>query len=192
MKILLIDNYDSFTFIIRHYLLMCANTDVDVVRNDEDYREHANNCDALVLSPGPGLPMESGFLMEIISRYHSVKPILGICLGHQAIAQFFEARLLQLDEVYHGVADQIHVDNTDVLYRGLPQSIDVARYHSWMVDVKGFPECLCATGFDRRGGIMSIRHKSLPIFGVQFHPESIMSPDGLQIVKNWVGYASNC
>ena len=190
MKILLIDNYDSFTFIIRHYLLMSGDTLVHVIRNDEPYHELAEECDALVLSPGPGLPSESGFLMDIIRQYHAIKPILGICLGHQAIAQFFGARLFQLSEVCHGIPDVISADESDILYRNIHPTLEVARYHSWMVDHQDLPDCLIPTGFDKGGGIMSLRHISLPIFGVQYHPESIMTPNGLQIIKNWVGYVS--
>jgi len=192
MKILLVDNYDSFTFIIRHYLQMCENTMVHVIRNDDDYQIEANNCDAIVLSPGPGLPAESGFLMEIIARYHTLKPMLGICLGHQAIAQYFQAKLCQLKQVFHGVPDEIEVDTTDILFQDLHREMMVARYHSWIVDHHDLPQCLLPTGFDRQGGIMSLRHQTLPIFGVQFHPESIMTPNGLQIIKNWVRYAATC
>lgn len=191
MKILLVDNYDSFTFIIRDYLLICGNTEVNVIRNDEPYQEEADKCDAIVLSPGPGIPSESGFLMEIIKEYHAIKPMFGICLGHQAIAQYFGAKLYQLNKVCHGIPDEIDVDASDILYQNIQPKMEVARYHSWMVDHRNFPSCLLATGVDGQGGIMSFRHHTLPVCGVQFHPESIMTPNGLQIIKNWVCYAAS-
>jgi anthranilate synthase component 2 len=190
MKILLVDNYDSFTYIIRNYLLMCDDTEVMVIRNDEDFAEHAQRADALVLSPGPGLPSESGYLMEIIQQFHKTRPMLGVCLGHQAIAEFFGAKLMQLDQVCHGIPDLIEVKCTDVLFKGLPGNLEVARYHSWMVDHRALPESLVVTSQDKQGRIMSLRHSTLPLFGVQFHPESIMTISGMQIVRNWVRHAA--
>ena len=190
MKVLLIDNYDSFTFIIHHYLMMSGSTEVVVIKNDENYHQLADESDAIVLSPGPGLPHESGLLMDVITTYHQTKPILGICLGHQALAQYFGAQLMQLEHVCHGVQEEIQVDENDVLYRGLPAKISVARYHSWMVDQDRIPDSLQITSKDSQGRIMSLRHSQLPIFGVQYHPESIMTPEGLQIIKNWVNYVT--
>lgn len=190
MRILLVDNYDSFTYIICHYLQMCGATEVVVIRNDDEYEGLTQECNALVLSPGPGLPEESGHLMEIIDRYHKSKPILGICLGHQAIAQYFGADLLQLDTVCHGIPDTIEVETSDILYHGLPSNFDVARYHSWTVNEDNLPKELLVSGRDKKGRIMSLRHFSLPIYGVQYHPESIMTSFGLQIVRNWVHYVS--
>jgi len=190
MRILLVDNYDSFTFIIRHYLQLCEGTEVVVIRNDDDFEVHANRCDALVLSPGPGLPEESGHLMKIIGRFYQSKPMLGICLGHQAIAQFFGGRLIQLDKVCHGIPDSIVVENEDILYQGLPASFEVARYHSWTVDRNTLPKDIVISSRDNQGRIMSLRHISLPLYGVQYHPESIMTATGLQIVRNWVKHAA--
>jgi len=184
-KIIVIDNYDSFTYNLVHYLedLGC---DVTVKRNDQLTLEEVKPFDKIVLSPGPGIPDEAGLLKSIIKEYASTKSILGVCLGQQAIGEVFGGKIINLDVVYHGVATKINitVDN-ESLFHGLEKTIDVGRYHSWVVD-ENLPEQLEATSFDENGQIMSLRHKIYDVKGVQFHPESVLTPDGKQMLKNWL------
>ena len=185
-KMVLIDNYDSFTFNLVHYLEE-LNCDVVVLRNDEFEIEELQSFDAIILSPGPGIPSESGLLLEVIKTYASTKKILGICLGHQAIGEAFGATLVNLDTVYHGVSTTITItDTTDSLFSNLPQQIEVGRYHSWAINPTNFPEVLEVTSASKNGEIMSIRHKYFNVKGVQFHPESILTPFGKTILANWI------
>ena len=184
-KVLVIDNYDSFTYNLVHYLedLDC---EVTVKRNDKLTLEEVDAFDKIVLSPGPGIPDEAGLLKEIIATYAPTRSILGVCLGQQAIGEVFGGTIENLDTVYHGVATQIKVAVDDeVLFKGLERTFDVGRYHSWVVD-NNLPESLEATSFDENGQIMSLRHKIYDVKGVQYHPESVLTPHGKKILENWV------
>ena len=186
-RILLLDNYDSFTWNLVHYLEMLTKDEICVFRNDEISLEDVDNFERIVLSPGPGMPSNAGILMPLIKRYSTVKPILGVCLGHQAIAESFGGSLLQLSEVVHGLQRKcLLTNNSDAFFTDVPNSFEVGRYHSWVVD-----ESTLATNFkvlarDEQSTIMAMKHTSLPIYSVQFHPESIMTPFGKQILKNWL------
>ncbi|MBO6606077.1 aminodeoxychorismate/anthranilate synthase component II [Psychroserpens sp.] len=185
MKVLVIDNYDSFTYNLVHYLedLDC---EVTVKRNDKLSLEDVKDFNKIVLSPGPGIPDEAGLLKDIIKTYASTKSILGVCLGQQAIGEVFGGTLINLDDVYHGVATHVNITVDDEsLFKGLDKSIEVGRYHSWVVD-NNLPDDLEATSFDENGQIMSLRHKFYDVKGVQYHPESVLTPDGKQILKNWI------
>ncbi len=183
-KILVIDNYDSFTYNLVHYLedLDC---EVIVKRNDQLTLEEVDAYDRIVLSPGPGIPDEAGLLKEIIATYAKTKSIFGVCLGQQAIAEVFGGSLINLDEVYHGIATKIKITKDDYIFDGLPREIEVGRYHSWVVD-PNMPEVLEATSIDENGQIMSLRHKKYDVCAVQFHPESVLTPQGKKILKNWL------
>ena len=184
-KIALIDNYDSFTFNLVHYL-EDLNCEVMVFRNDEFDLDELKNFDAILLSPGPGIPSESGLLLDVIKMYASNKKILGICLGHQAIGEVFGATLQNLNTVYHGVANSITQTSDDILFNNLPQHLQVGRYHSWVINKVDFPESLEITSLSENGDIMSIRHKLYNVKGIQFHPESILTPQGKTILSNWL------
>ena len=184
-KILVIDNYDSFTYNLVHYL-QDLDCDVTVKRNDKLSLEDVEAFDKILLSPGPGIPDEAGLLKAIIKRYGPSKSILGICLGQQAIAEVYGGRIQNLDTVYHGVATSIRRINEDeVLYQGLPRELEVGRYHSWVVS-KEIPETLVITALDEKGEIMSLRHREFDVRAVQYHPESILTPHGKQLLKNWI------
>jgi len=183
-KILMIDNYDSFTYNLVHYL-EDLNCEVVVKRNDQLTIEEAASFEHIVLSPGPGIPEEAGLLKAIIKTYATSKRIFGVCLGQQAIAEVFGGSLVNLDKVYHGVATEIEIVKDDYIFEGLPNKIKVGRYHSWVVHQK-LPACLEATSFDSNGQIMSLKHKELDIRAVQFHPESVLTPNGKQMLKNWI------
>lgn len=185
-KILLFDNYDSFTYNLLHVVKELGYTDVDVCRNDKISLEDIEKYDKIILSPGPGIPQEAGILLPIIRRYAASKSILGVCLGHQAIGEAFGAELVNLKDVCHGVATLIHVLKSDLLFTGLDNTIEVGRYHSWIVDKKDFPECLEITAEDEQGEIMALRHKEYKVRGIQFHPESVLTPSGKEIIKNWL------
>jgi anthranilate synthase component 2 len=185
-KVLVIDNYDSFTYNLVHYLedLDCK---VTVLRNDELELSDIVPFDKIILSPGPGIPEEAGLLKAIIATYASSKSILGVCLGHQAIAEVFGATLLNLNTVYHGVATPITiVASEELLFKNLPDIFPVGRYHSWSISKNNFPETLEITAIDNYGEIMAIRHKTFNVRGVQFHPESILTPVGKTILYNWI------
>ncbi len=186
--ILVIDNYDSFTYNLVHYLedLDCT---VTVKRNDQLSLSEVDNFDKIVLSPGPGIPDEAGLLKDIITTYAPTKSIFGVCLGQQAIAEVFGGSLLNLKQVYHGIATTITITKDDILYKGIPREIEVGRYHSWVVDPE-LPEVLEATSIDENGQIMSLRHKLYDVCAVQFHPESVLTPDGKKIMENWVSSPS--
>ena len=184
-NILVIDNYDSFTYNLVHYL-EDLNCTVTVKRNDKLTLEEVNPFEKILLSPGPGIPDEAGLLKPIIARYANSKSILGVCLGQQAIGEVFGGELKNLDTVYHGVATTVTTTVDDeILFKGLNKSFEVGRYHSWVVK-KELPVVLEATSYDENGEIMSLRHKTLDVKGVQFHPESILTPNGKQILENWV------
>ena len=184
-KVLVIDNYDSFTYNLVHYL-EDLNCDVTVVRNDKLTLDEVEPFDKIVLSPGPGIPDEAGLLKPIIQRYAPTKSILGVCLGQQAIGEVFGGSLVNLDEVYHGVATKVTICVDDEpLFEGMDKEIEVGRYHSWVVNAN-LPDCLEATSIDVNGQIMSLRHKVYDVKGVQYHPESVLTPHGKQILKNWL------
>ena len=184
MHILVIDNYDSFTYNLVHYLedLDCL---VTVKRNDQLTIEEVADYDKIVLSPGPGIPDEAGLLKSIISAYAQTKPILGVCLGHQAIGEVFGGSLTNLNKVYHGVATAVQVVCDDPLFDGLGKNFEVGRYHSWVVE-KPLPEELVLLAEEDNGQVMAMKHKKYDIYGVQFHPESILSPEGKQLLNNWL------
>jgi len=185
-KILVIDNYDSFTYNLVHYLedLDCK---VTVLRNDEIDIDEPKYYDKILLSPGPGIPDEAGLLKDIIKEYASTKSILGICLGQQAIGEVFGGSLVNLKEVHHGVADDIRITvNNEPLFTEMGDTISVGRYHSWNVDRDNFPDALEVISIDKNGNIMSLRHRIYDVRGVQFHPESVLTPQGKQILKNWI------
>ena len=187
MKILLLDNYDSFTYNLVHYLEMNDGVTVDVFRNDEIGLEVPEKYDRIVLSPGPGLPSEAGMLKEIIRTYAPSRPLLGVCLGMQAMAEVYGGKLKNLEQVMHGVASPVKVTEPDeILFRGLPPVFQGGRYHSWVVDRKTLPSCFRVTAVDEEGNIMALRHNSYNICGVQFHPESVLTEYGKKIITNWV------
>lgn len=184
-KVLVIDNYDSFTYNLVHYL-EDLNCEVTVVRNDKLDLNDVEPYDKVLLSPGPGIPDEAGLLKTIIKTYASSKSILGVCLGQQAIGEVFGGQLINLDDVYHGVATNVIITVDDEsLFKGLDKNIEVGRYHSWVVDTN-LPDVLEATSFDENGEVMSLRHKEYDVKGVQFHPESVLTPNGKQILENWI------
>jgi len=186
MKIAVIDNYDSFTYNLVHYLEDLSAT-VTVFRNDELEMEELESFDKILLSPGPGIPDEAGLLKPIIAQYAATKSILGVCLGQQAISEVFGGSLINLDKVYHGVASKVTPIVTDEpLFNNLPTPFEAGRYHSWVVNTADFPEVLEITSTDENGQIMSLRHKTLDVKGVQFHPESVLTPQGKTILKNWL------
>lgn len=187
MKILVIDNYDSFTYNLVHAIKKISGLPVDVFRNDEIGLDEIEKYDKIVLSPGPGLPEESGLLLEIIKTYAPKKSMLGVCLGHQAIGEAFGGKLLNMYRVIHGMATPVKLTgNRSVLFSGLPDSFDVGRYHSWIVEKENLPECFEVTSFDNEGMIMSMKHKTFDVEGVQFHPESVLTPLGEKMIENWL------
>ena len=185
MTTLIIDNYDSFTYNLAH-LLKELGAEVTVVRNDRFRLADVEAFDKLVLSPGPGIPREAGQLLEVIRTYAGRKPMLGVCLGHQAIGQVFGARLTNLSEVFHGVQAPCLLTGEDYLFHGLPRRFPVGRYHSWVVSREGFPNCLQVTATSEEGHVMALRHRDYDIHGIQFHPESVLTPGGRAIVENFL------
>ncbi len=186
MKILVFDNYDSFTYNLVHLVKKLVNDPVDVYRNNEISLEQVAAYDKIILSPGPGIPEEAGLLLPLIRQYAAEKSILGVCLGHQAIGQAFGGSLRNLSTVYHGVATPVVIDEENKLFNGLPKTISVGRYHSWIINEEDFPESLTITARDQKGYIMALEHKTLNVQGVQFHPESVLTPDGEKIIANWL------
>ena len=188
MKILLLDNYDSFTYNLAHALreLISGNDSLDVFRNDKIGLEQAGLYDKILLSPGPGIPSEAGILERLVERYAPEKSILGVCLGEQAIGEVFGAGLENLAECVHGVATPIIKKGSDPLFDSLPDRFDAGRYHSWVVSKDSFPDCLKITAEDENGFIMAISHRKFDVRGVQFHPESVLTPHGKQILANWL------
>lgn len=185
-KIVVIDNYDSFTFNLVHYF-KALNADVTVYRNDEFEIEDLAPFDKILLSPGPGIPDEAGLLKKVIESYATGKSILGICLGHQAIAEVFNSKLINLKSTLHGVSSKVKLtNNTDVLFKNIPDVFEVGLYHSWIVDKETLSPELIVTSFNEDGYIMSLKHRKLDVKGIQFHPESILTPLGKQILNNWL------
>ncbi len=197
MKIVIIDNYDSFTYNLSH-LVKELGADVTVMRNDQFQIDELEAFDKIILSPGPGIPSEAGLLCEVIRTYAGRKPVLGVCLGHQAIGEVFGAKLENLSEVFHGVATPCHIiaSKSDKLsnsvasqhdiFDGLPDDITVGRYHSWVVSKDDFPSCLEITAVSDEGQIMALRHRHYDVYGIQFHPESVLTPNGKIIIKNYI------
>lgn len=186
-KILVFDNYDSFTYNLVHLVEKILHEKVDVYRNDEISLEKVNEYDKIILSPGPGIPEEAGLLLPLIKEYAATKSILGVCLGHQAIGEAFGGKLTNLSKVYHGVATPIKIQNTkSQILNGLGEEIEVGRYHSWIVSNENFPAELEVTATDENGFIMAMQHKTYDVQGVQFHPESVLTPDGEKILRNWL------
>ncbi len=191
MKILVFDNYDSFTYNLVHLVEKITHEKVDVYRNDKLPLERVKDYDKIILSPGPGIPEEAGLLLPLIKEYAVTKSILGVCLGHQAIGQAFGGGLINLSTVFHGVATKIEVRSkkSEVrsrLFDGLPDELEVGRYHSWVVSKENFPDELEITAEDENGLIMGLQHKKYDVQGVQFHPESVLTPDGEKILRNWL------
>ena len=185
MKIVIIDNYDSFTYNLSH-LIKELGAEVTVWRNDQFQLQQLEAFDKIVLSPGPGIPSEAGLLLDVIRTYAGKKPIFGVCLGHQAIGEVFGAQLINLSDVFHGVATEGTQFGNDAVFAGLPRRITMGRYHSWVVSKDNFPGCLEITAESDEGQIMALRHKEFDIHGIQFHPESVLTPDGRQILRNWI------
>ena len=204
MKILVFDNYDSFTYNLVHLVEKITHVKTDVYRNDQLPLEKVKEYDKIILSPGPGIPVEAGLLLPLIKEYAATKSILGVCLGHQAIGEAFGGKLVNLETVYHGVATPVKVlrgETTDVksetkshlashisqdLFAGLPEQFDAGRYHSWIISDENFPGVLEVTARDENNYIMALRHKNFDVQGVQFHPESVLTPKGEDILKNWL------
>lgn len=185
MKTVIIDNYDSFTYNLAH-LVKELDAKVSVVRNDQFRLSELKPFDKIILSPGPGIPTEAGLLMDVIDAYAPVKPILGVCLGHQAIGEYFGGKLTNLSQVFHGIASTISITAPDYIYKELPAQVQVGRYHSWVVDNEGLPDCLEVTSVSEEGQIMSLRHKQYDVRGIQYHPESVLTPEGRKIIANWL------
>jgi anthranilate synthase component 2 len=186
MKILVYDNYDSFTYNLVHLVEHITKQKVDVFRNDKLPMENVAVYDKIILSPGPGIPSEAGQLLELIGLYAPTKSILGVCLGHQAIGESFGGKLTNLSKVYHGVATPIEIGKAEGVFSGLPSTIEVGRYHSWVVSDEDLPADLQVTARDEQGLIMAMRHKKYDVTGVQFHPESVLTPDGEKMMRNWL------
>lgn len=194
MKILVFDNYDSFTYNLVHLVEKITHEPVTVKRNDQLSLDEVAEYDRIILSPGPGIPSEAGLLIPLIKTYAAQKPLLGVCLGHQAIAEAFGGSLLNLRDVYHGVATPIERLSTvesifpgNDLFKGLPNQLTVGRYHSWVVQEETLPDELVVTARDQQGQVMAMRHRLYDVQGVQFHPESVLTPDGEQMLRNWLG-----
>lgn len=190
MKIAIIDNYDSFVFNLVRYLNEIENVETIVQRNDKISFEELNSCDAILLSPGPGIPTEAGKLIEIIDKFHAEKSILGVCLGHQAIAEYFGASLKCIESPMHGKSSLVRHQDEDELFNSIPIEFKVGRYHSWSIKAK-IPSQIIATAYSNDNEIMAIKHKEFPINGVQFHPESILTPHGRTMINNWVKSIKN-
>jgi len=191
MKILIFDNYDSFTYNLVHVVEKIINDKVDVYRNDKIPLERVKEYDKIILSPGPGIPIESGLLLPLIKEYAPSKSILGVCLGQQAIGESFGGSLINLSTVYHGVATKIKVNagrikSQNDVFNSLDSELEVGRYHSWIVSKEGFPKELEITAEDENGYIMALRHKTFDVQGVQFHPESVLTPMGEMMMRNWL------
>lgn len=186
-SILVLDNYDSFTYNLVHYIRKYGKHNLEVFRNDEISVDEVSRFDGIVLSPGPGIPSEAGNLLPIINKYKESKRIFGVCLGQQAIAESFGGRLVNISTVYHGVATKMFIQQpSHYLFNELPMDFMGGRYHSWVVDPTTLPTCLKVDALDEIGQIMALSHKEFDICGVQFHPESILTPNGRQIINNWL------
>ena len=187
MKILVFDNYDSFTYNLVHVLRNVTRSQVDVYRNDEISLKEIDKYDKIILSPGPGIPDEAGLLKPLVKTYAHTKSILGVCLGYQAIGEVFGAELHNLSQVYHGVAtDVVIIDEDEMLFNSLPDRFKAGRYHSWAIKRENLPDCLKITSEADGGEIMGIRHVEYDVRGVQFHPESVLTENGVEMIKNWL------
>ncbi|MCL1938977.1 MAG: aminodeoxychorismate/anthranilate synthase component II [Candidatus Azobacteroides sp.] len=186
MKILIFDNYDSFTYNIAHLVKELGYKEVEVHRNDKIRLEEIEKFDKIILSPGPGIPSEAGLLLPLIRQFAPTKSLLGICLGHQAIAEAFGGKLINMEDVYHGVATPVKVIAPHRIFDGLPESFEAGRYHSWLVSNEDFPAELTVTATDEKGQIMALKHKKWEVHGLQFHPESILTPYGKEIVARFL------
>ncbi|MDE5874378.1 MAG: aminodeoxychorismate/anthranilate synthase component II [Muribaculaceae bacterium] len=185
LKILIFDNYDSFTYNIVHAVRQLGVVP-DVVRNDKITLPEIEKYDKIIISPGPGIPSEAGILMDVLREYAGKKPIFGVCLGHQAIGENFGAKLENLSDVYHGVQTDAFLTAPDYILEVMGEKFPIGRYHSWIVSEEGLPDCLEVTSRDAEGRIMSMRHKTLDVHGVQFHPESLLTPNGIKIISNFL------
>lgn len=185
-RLLVFDNYDSFTYNLVHAVKKLGFTDIEVHRNDKIALEEIERFDKIILSPGPGIPSESGILLDVIKTYAPIKSILGVCLGEQAIGEAFGGTLINLPDVFHGVSTNVNVVADDILFKNLPTTLEVGRYHSWAVSKDNFPDCLRITAVDDAGMIMALQHKTYDVRGVQFHPESILTPRGEEMLRNWL------
>ena len=185
MKIVIIDNYDSFTYNLSH-LIKEIGAEVTVIRNDQFTLNQLERFNKIVLSPGPGIPSEAGLLLDVIKTYKGRKPILGVCLGHQAIGEVFGGTLENLSDVFHGVATEGTQFSNDYIFDSLPKRITMGRYHSWVVSRENFPTCLEVTAVSDEGQIMALKHKNYDIHGIQFHPESVLTPEGKTILRNFI------
>ncbi|KAA6331566.1 Anthranilate synthase component 2 [termite gut metagenome] len=185
-KVLILDNYDSFTYNLYHLVNESGDVETTVYRNDKVMLDEIEIFDKIILSPGPGIPEEAGMLLPLIRRYAPAKSILGVCLGHQAIGEAFGGRLENLKEVFHGVQTIVNIVGADALFKGLENSLLAGRYHSWVVDKGSFPDCLEITAESKEGYIMALRHKKYDVHGIQFHPESILTPQGRMIINNFI------
>lgn len=186
-RIVIIDNYDSFTYNLSH-LVKELGAEVSVFRNDKFQMQQLDAFDKIILSPGPGIPSEAGLLLDAIRNYAGKKPILGVCLGHQAIGEVFGAKLKNLNSVFHGIATPATIIQDDYIFDHLPQTLEVGRYHSWIVSKDALPDCLEITSESDEGYIMSLRHKQFDIRGIQYHPESVLTPQGREIINNWLNH----
>lgn len=186
MKILIFDNYDSFTYNLVHLVEAITHSKADVYRNDEISLDKIEEYDKIILSPGPGIPSEAGLLLSLIKKYAATKSILGVCLGHQAIAEAFGAKLINLSSVFHGIATACNISTEAPVFRELPEHIQVGRYHSWVISEENFPDELKIIARDENDYIMALQHKGLDVTGFQFHPESVLTPDGKKILENWL------
>jgi anthranilate synthase component 2 len=192
MRILVFDNYDSFTYNLVHLVEKITHGRVEVFRNDQIALEKVREYDKVILSPGPGIPSEAGLLLPLIKEYAATKSILGVCLGHQAIGEAFGGRLTNLSSVYHGVATPVTIvkrdapEGTHGVFQGLPDILEVGRYHSWIIERNSMPDELEVTAVDENGFIMALQHKTYDVQGVQFHPESVLTPKGEEMMRNWL------
>lgn len=185
MSIAMIDNYDSFTYNLVH-LVKELGAEIEVFRNDQFELPELERFEKIMLSPGPGIPEEAGKLIDVIREYAGKKPILGICLGEQAIGEFFGGKLVNLSDVFHGVQTPAHIVSSDPIFNDMEKDIMVGRYHSWVVDANSIPSCLEVTCISDEGQVMALRHRNYDIRGIQFHPESVLTPEGKKMINNWI------
>ncbi|MDG1433928.1 MAG: aminodeoxychorismate/anthranilate synthase component II [Saprospiraceae bacterium] len=192
MKVLMLDNYDSFTYNLVQYLEEIIDNKIDVYRNDQITLKEVGAYDTIILSPGPGVPKDAGILMDVINEYATTKNIFGVCLGMQAIGESFGGGLANLEKVHHGVQTLIiKTEDEEPIFKDVPTAFEAGRYHSWVVEKEKLPDCLQVTAIDKKGIVMAISHKEYNVRGVQFHPESVMTPDGKTMLRNFINYSNN-
>lgn len=191
MNLLVLDNYDSFTYNLVQYIQEILGHDIDVIRNDQMTVAEVAQYDAIILSPGPGVPKDAGIMPDLIKEYAHQKAIFGVCLGHQAIGEAFGGEVYNLSQVYHGIETPMEVTNSDILFDNIPEKFNAGRYHSWSVKKENLPDCFEITAEAEDGTIMAMRHKSYNVRGVQFHPESVMTEHGKRMLRNWLEYQQN-